>query len=1239
MRGYVLLPVVLAIAVIGAIAYLTSHQSALEVNQSASEFVATQVEYVVQAGLRHTEWLAGNNNCAGDFSLNNVALGSHSYSAQATTPATVTTMTSFTPDRDTSVRSNSADTNFGLDIGIDVGLGRRGLIHFDLSAIASGSRVVNARLILHTLTNNPQGTIGIHAVTTDWAETGATWNTIADSFDPQIMASIPPQASADTAVTVNITALAQSWINDSANNHGLMLIDNSNTLDSRYGSRNNSTSAEIPVLEVTVADAEVSPIAIDVTGTLDSGASRTLSRTAVTAYQPASLIVLQPGASAGMDSYLYEWKPTWNHGVSNDIWADERFADSTAHGLIRFDLDAVPDGAVVSSARLELYQTNTSVDGGPVGVYRVTGEWQEGTRSGGVGASNWSQRTELDNWSAVGGDFATRRYALRDVPAATGWSSWEITELVDGWVSGKFPNHGLALKAETFGAAAHFASSDASDPALHPRLSIRYSCACGEACIQPQGSGNVLLVVTNPALPLAGEAARIELIESWGYRVNLIDDDATQADFNSEIALNDVVYIAASASAAIGNKLTSANIGVVSEAGAMDAVLGFSTFQASPSPVGSRIDIVDNNHFITRFFAAGALPVYSADMGGHALGGALAAGLQTLASWNSSPGLAVLEAGAVLGGDVQGESAAARRVVLPFGQGDSFDWSRLNNNGRMIMQRAIAWVADDTIVAATLPVAHWKLDETSGATAVDSIGGHDGELRFGPVWTAGQVDGGLLFDGIDDELRVAHSDTLSFTQAFTFTAWINADSYSGFNAVLTKGQSGAHNYWFGTLGDEIILDLYIGGSWQSIQTSGAGLQAATWHHIAVAFDGGNDNVRLYLDGNELLNETTTLTPLVNSADILIGNSIFPGEVWPGVLDDVRIYEYAIDAAQISDLYSASIPPAPSVYTQTYQPWSPSTADTWEIADLALAGVPANAVVEVAVMNSSSTRENLAGIRVVGSPHDRRLLFHEAESGGSDIVVMHVQTDEFSRIETYAESVSDVSFVLLGYWTAGSFVEAMDFFGVSNNASWESVALSDYGVPPGVTVEIVASNESADNEFSAGLRSAGSISERRVTLHEAESGGVDAFTMWVKAGSDASATIEVYSESVGDVEFYLTGYWSPAPTEFVEGFAEIGASGASGQWSDHDLSALGVPADSVVNLVLENAQATAEAQLGGRQKGSGLNRLLVLQEAESGGGDFASMHVVSDTASTIQLFDDNTNFNHRFHVLGWWLGSP
>ncbi|MGI9289136.1 MAG: DNRLRE domain-containing protein [Pseudomonadales bacterium] len=328
--------------------------------------------------------------------------------------------------------------------------------------------------------------------------------------------------------------------------------------------------------------------------------------------------------------------------------------------------------------------------------------------------------------------------------------------------------------------------------------------------------------------------------------------------------------------------------------------------------------------------------------------------------------------------------------------------------------------------------------------------------------------------------------------------------------------------------------------------------------------------------------------------------------------------------------------APSPYVETYQTWGASVSDAWETKELGALGVPPDAVVEVAVVNSNPDRQRKGGVRAVGSALDRKLNLHEAEEGGNDLVVMHVQADASASIEHNAKNKDDVSFILLGYWSTGTYVEAWDQFSAGASASWLDRSLAGFGTGPGQVAEIVIANRDPDNEYLAGVRTDGSTSQRRFDIHEAEAGGRDAITLLVGTGSDPNATVEVYAQSDSEIDFHLAGYWSDPPGNYVESADNSGTAVTAAVWEDVDLNAIaGVPAGAVVSVTLENAAAGAEQLMGVRETGSALARALDLQEAEGNGADLATLHVNADTSSNMQWYSE-LGGNHTFHISGWWV---
>ena len=197
----------------------------------------------------------------------------------------------------------------------------------------------------------------------------------------------------------------------------------------------------------------------------------------------AQTTVLQPDGATARDTWVYEWKPTWNYGADSQIFVSNYFADSDATGFLEFDLSALPAAAVITGADLELYQQAPSTNGGTVSVRRVTGAWTEGSNAGGTGtAATWQEREPGVAWTTAGGDFAATDYG-----SASGgggeqkWYRWDVTTLAQEWHAGT-PNLGLALVSTASATDVYFTSSDGTNASRHPRLTLNWYCPCGADC-------------------------------------------------------------------------------------------------------------------------------------------------------------------------------------------------------------------------------------------------------------------------------------------------------------------------------------------------------------------------------------------------------------------------------------------------------------------------------------------------------------------------------------------------------------------------------------------------------------------------------------------------------------------------------------------------------------------------------------------------------------------------------------
>ncbi len=199
-------------------------------------------------------------------------------------------------------------------------------------------------------------------------------------------------------------------------------------------------------------------------------------------------------------------------------------------------------------------------------------------------------------------------------------------------------------------------------------------------------------------------------------------------------------------------------------------------------------------------------------------------------------------------------------------------------------------------------IAHWKLDDESGSTALDSVSGHDGTLMDKASWGTGKLGGAINLNGDGAYIQVPHDDALSLTDAMTFSAWINVTSFSPFyQTILAKDAGGASsNYWFGIYQRDLSFGFWSGHWFEEVYTTGLDLQMDTWYHVAASFDNATDEVTLYLDGIQVQSGKLTANPTEVKADITIGLSP-EGEFWHGLIDDIRINDLVLEEKEIMNM--------------------------------------------------------------------------------------------------------------------------------------------------------------------------------------------------------------------------------------------------------------------------------------------------------------------------------------------------
>ncbi len=208
-------------------------------------------------------------------------------------------------------------------------------------------------------------------------------------------------------------------------------------------------------------------------------------------------------------------------------------------------------------------------------------------------------------------------------------------------------------------------------------------------------------------------------------------------------------------------------------------------------------------------------------------------------------------------------------------------------------------------VANTAPtglVAAYNFNAGSGTAIADNSGNGRSGTASSPVWnTTGKYGNSLTFNSAANLVTVADNAALDLTTGATLEAWVYPTTTdTAWRTILMKENPAA-----GDLSYALEANTPYGGAggWQVVGTSTraaentARLPVNTWTHVAMTYDGAN--LRFY-QGGVLISTIASTGSMTNGNGGLIigGTSIWPAEFFAGRIDEVRVYNRALTAAEI-----------------------------------------------------------------------------------------------------------------------------------------------------------------------------------------------------------------------------------------------------------------------------------------------------------------------------------------------------
>lgn len=233
-------------------------------------------------------------------------------------------------------------------------------------------------------------------------------------------------------------------------------------------------------------------------------------------------------------------------------------------------------------------------------------------------------------------------------------------------------------------------------------------------------------------------------------------------------------------------------------------------------------------------------------------------------------------------------------------------------------------------------LAWWPLDETVTNKAHDIADGHIGDNTAGGTvdFVPGKVDGAYRFNwdnyGI---VRAAHDPFEQIGAGdFTIDAWINPEPHVGdclghdtdvwcFDRFILSNELTWRGVWFFLRENppgatSIRLRTFLGSNTSPIFTSGpVPITLNNWHHVAVTVSRTTGGGQFYYNGlpvgapftipaGALFDPARTSIDIGHGDPVATGNDTYKNRYFGGLIDEVEIFDRALDPTEIEGIFLA-----------------------------------------------------------------------------------------------------------------------------------------------------------------------------------------------------------------------------------------------------------------------------------------------------------------------------------------------
>ncbi len=203
-------------------------------------------------------------------------------------------------------------------------------------------------------------------------------------------------------------------------------------------------------------------------------------------------------------------------------------------------------------------------------------------------------------------------------------------------------------------------------------------------------------------------------------------------------------------------------------------------------------------------------------------------------------------------------------------------------------------------------VGYWNLDEGTGTTALDLSGNGNGgtwQGTFGNQWTGGKVGAYAgQFNGTDNYVNISSVDPSVLGSQGSVSVW----AYPTFTSTSTTGYifssvgAASNRFYITYIPSSGGLSVTRGNPQSSFGLGNTSLN--NWYYITLAWN--SSMMYGYLNGNLVASSSYTNASVQGGGSTIGAFLNSAVQLFPGKIDDVRIYNRTLSAAEVMALYNA-----------------------------------------------------------------------------------------------------------------------------------------------------------------------------------------------------------------------------------------------------------------------------------------------------------------------------------------------